>query len=212
MKLMTSQRDRRMDTVIHLKFLDTYIHLIFFCYTHSISYEININPLEMFFKRNTSCMSPFSSNHHGPNYVLFSFKDWTLELGPSRETFRISPLHQRENVLFTTWHCWALNGDKWRGRHLLHRNFVSLWSTEFFFKTQQCFFSLTDFFLLSCSFFLGCEQVWPVDCSGISYKQPWFQDPGFSGLLDLQKATPIENMKNTSYWYLGFYFHPGKLT
>lgn len=109
----------------------------------------------MFLKRHTSCMSPFSSNHHGPNYVLFSFKDWTLELGPSRETFRISPLHQRESVLFTTWHCWALNGDKWRGRHLLHHNFVSLWSSEFFLKCSSVFFSSTDFFLIRCFFFVG---------------------------------------------------------
>lgn len=159
----------------------------------------------MFLKRNTSCTSPFSRNHHGPNYVLFSFKDWTLELGPSRETFRISPLHQRENVLFTTWHCWALNGDKWRGRHLLHRNFVSLWSSEFFLKTQQWFFLFNRFFFVKLFCFCGgCEQAWPVDCSGTSYKQPWFQDSGFSGLLDLQKATPIENMKHILLilWFL----------
>ena len=151
-------------------------------------------------------MSPFSSNHHGPNYVLFSFKDWTLELGPSRETFRISPLHQLENVLFTTWHRWALNGDKWRGRHLLHRNFVSLWSTEFFFKRSSVFFSSIDFFCISCFFFCGgCEQVWPVDCSGISFKQPWFQDPGFSGLLD-QESTYSNRKYETHLLILWFLF------
>lgn len=154
-------------------------------------------------------MSPFSSITMDRSMCCFLLKigRWNSDL-----PLRLSEYHHFTSglVLFTTWHCWALNGDKWRGRHLLLCNFVSLWSTEFFLNAAVVSLQPIFFFLLS---FVGDVNKYSQLIAAVYHRinSRDFRIQVFQDYWTKNQPTPIENMKHI-YWYFDFYLHSLKLT
>ena len=142
----TCQRDRRIDRYIH-------IYTLAFIYTCSI-YNTHLksilyNPLELFSKGTSRIVCRFQVSQRTKLCVVFL--DRKLEFRPS---LRLSEYHHLTSglVMCTTWHCWALDGDKWRGRHLLHRNLWAYEASRLFLFNRSSDLSSTYLFLLNVFF------------------------------------------------------------
>lgn len=147
--------------------------------------------------------------HHGPTYVLFSFKDWTLELRPSPEFFRISPLHQRVRTVYDM----ALLSTEWWHMERpasVAPQFCELMKHRVFFFWQQWSLFSRSFFLLS---FVGDVNKYSQLIAAVYHRinSRDFRIQVFQDYWTKNQPTPIENMKHI-YWYFDFYLHSLKLT